>query len=170
MCIYGVPACRGGGSEEEVYPFIAPPDDGVYYAERGKPPIALEKPVSRLPWNKLQNSLLLRLGGMFATITVLAVASMSTSWMVAETTQGSGKAINLAGSLRMQSWRMASIYQRLLQDRKPEYRESLQQAVSQFDGDLKAGPILAVLPADETAPLKRVYREVESDWRTQIKP
>ena len=36
---------------------------------------------------------------MFA-ITVLAVASMSTSWMVAETTQGSGKAINLAGSLR----------------------------------------------------------------------
>src|SRR5512135_1408661 len=107
---------------------------------------------------------------MFAAITVLAVASMSTSWMVAETTQGSGKAINLAGSLRMQSWRMASIYQRLLQDGKPEYRESLQQAISQFDGDLKASPILAVLPADETAPLKRVYRQVESDWRTQIKP
>ena len=124
----------------------------------------------RLLVNKLQNSLLLRLGGMFAAITVLAVASMSTSWMVAETTQGSGKAINLAGSLRMQSWRMASIYQRLLQDGKPEYRESLQQAISQFDGDLKAGPILAVLPADETAPLKRVYREVESSWRTQIKP
>ena len=124
----------------------------------------------RLLVNKLQNSLLLRLGGMFAAITVLAVASMSTSWMVAETTQGSGKAINLAGSLRMQSWRMASIYQRLLQDGKPEYRESLQQAVSQFDGDLKAAPILAVLPADETAPLKRVYRQVESSWRTQIKP
>jgi two-component system nitrate/nitrite sensor histidine kinase NarX len=126
--------------------------------------------VRRLLVNKLQNSLLLRLGGMFAAITVLAVASMSTSWMVAETTQGSGKAINVAGSLRMQSWRMASIYQRLLEDGKPEYRESLQQAISQFDGDLKAAPILAVLPADETAPLKRVYRQVESSWRTQIKP
>ena len=120
--------------------------------------------------NKLQNSLLLRLGGMFAAITVLAVASMSTSWMVAETTQGSGKAINLAGSLRMQSWRMASIYQRLQQDGDPAYREDLQQAINRFESDLKAGPILAVLPGDETAPLKLIYRQVERSWRMQIKP
>lgn len=120
--------------------------------------------------NKLQNSLLLRLGGMFVAITVLAVASMSTSWMVAETTQGSGQAINLAGSLRMQSWRMASIYQRLLQDGTPEHRDTLQQAVSRFESDLMAGPILAVLPDDETAPLRQVYRQVESSWRSRIKP
>jgi two-component system nitrate/nitrite sensor histidine kinase NarX len=107
---------------------------------------------------------------MFAAITVLAVASMSTSWMVAETTQGSGKAINVAGSLRMQSWRMASIYQRILQDGKPEYRENLQQAITRFESDLKAGPILSVLPDDETASLKQVYRQVETSWRTQIKP
>jgi len=119
--------------------------------------------------NKLQNSLLLRLGGMFAAITVLAVASMSTSWMVAETTQGSGQAINLAGSLRMQSWRMASIHQRLQQDGRPETRASLEQAISRFEADLIAGPILAVLPDDETAPLNRAYRQVVSSWRTHIK-
>ena len=126
--------------------------------------------VSRVGWNKLQNSLLLRLGGMFVAITVLAVASMSTSWMVAETTQGSGQAINIAGSLRMQSWRMASIYQRLQQHANAESRSELEQAISRFENDLKAGPILAVLPADEAAPLKQVYRQVESSWRTQIKP
>lgn len=120
--------------------------------------------------NKLQNSLLLRLGGMFVAITVLAVASMSTSWMVAETTQGSGQAINVAGSLRMQSWRMASIYQRLQQNEQPEYRASLQQAISRFERDLQAGPILAVLPDDETAPLKHIYRQVVSSWHMQIKP
>jgi two-component system nitrate/nitrite sensor histidine kinase NarX len=120
--------------------------------------------------DKLQNSLLLRLGGMFVAITVLAVASMSTSWMVAETTQGNGQAINLAGSLRMQSWRMASIHQRLQQADDPEYRENLQQAIRRFETDLKAAPILAVLPADETAPLKRVYRQVISSWHAQIKP
>ncbi len=120
--------------------------------------------------NKLQNYQLLRLGGMFAAITVLAVASMSTSWMVAETTQGSGQAINLAGSLRMQSWRMASIYQRLQQDGNPEYRQDLDQAIRHFESDLRAGPILAALPADETAPLKQVYRQVEARWRTQIRP
>jgi len=107
---------------------------------------------------------------MFAAITVLAVASMSTSWMVAETTQGSGQAINLAGSLRMQSWRMASIYQRFQQNRNPEYLQNLEQAISRFEGDLKAGPILAVLPDDETAPLSQIYRQVESSWRNQIKP
>lgn len=120
--------------------------------------------------DKWQNSLLLRLSGMFAVITVLVVASMSTSWMVAETTQGSGQAINLAGSLRMQSWRMASIYQRFQQNRNPETLRNLEQAISRFESDLKAGPILAVLPDDETAPLKQVYRQVESRWRTQIKP
>jgi two-component system nitrate/nitrite sensor histidine kinase NarX len=121
-------------------------------------------------WSKLQNSLLLRLGGMFAAITVLAVASMSTSWMVAETTQGSGQAINLAGSLRMQSWRMALIYQRLQQNGNPEYRQTLEQAIGRFETDMKAAPILAVLPDDETASLKQVYRQVESSWLTQIKP
>ncbi len=121
-------------------------------------------------WKKLQNSLLLRLGGMIAAITMLAVVSMSTSWLVAETTQGNGKAINVAGSLRMQSWRMASIYQRILQDGNPEYRENLQRAIARFDSDLKDGSILSVLPADETAPLRQVYRQVETSWRTLIKP
>jgi two-component system nitrate/nitrite sensor histidine kinase NarX len=126
--------------------------------------------VGLLPFDKFRNSLLLRLGGMFAAISVLAVASMSTSWMVAETTQGSGQAINLAGSLRMQSWRMASIHQRLLEDEKPEYRESLEQAISQFESDLEAAPILSVLPDDETAPLSQLYRQVEDSWRTDIRP
>ncbi len=120
--------------------------------------------------NRLQNSLLLRLGGMFAAISMLAVASMSISWMVAETTQGSGKAINLAGSLRMQGWRMAALYQRLLQDGRPESRENLNQAIARFERDLRVVPILAVVPADETAPLSQIYHEVEHRWRTQIKP
>ena len=126
--------------------------------------------MSRLVLDKLQNSLLVRLGGRFAAITVLAVASMSTSWMVAETTQGSGQAINLAGSLRMQSWRMASIYQRLLQHDSAEYRENLRQAVSRFESDLQADAILAVLPDDETTPLRETYRQVERSWRTEIRP
>jgi len=148
----------------------AMPAPGGLRLEWGNGSLAWRRYVGRLMSNKLQNSLLLRLGGMFAAITVLAVASMSTSWMVAETTQGSGQAINLAGSLRMQSWRMASIYQRLQQGGNPEYRQDLDQAIRHFESDLRAGPILAALPADETAPLKQVYRQVVNRWRTQIRP
>ncbi|MFZ0106569.1 MAG: histidine kinase [Thiobacillus sp.] len=126
--------------------------------------------MQRLLLNRFQNSLLLRLGGMFVAITVLALASMSTSWMVAETTQGSGQAINLAGSLRMQTWRMASIHQHLSQYGKAEYRQALDQAIRQFESDLQNDTILAVLPDDETAPLRQVYRQVVGNWDTQIKP
>jgi two-component system nitrate/nitrite sensor histidine kinase NarX len=126
--------------------------------------------VRRLLGTRLKHSLLLRLGGMFAAITVLAVASMATSWRVAETTQGSGQAINLAGSLRMQSWRMASIHQRQIQFPDGDAREALAQAIHQFERDLRAPAILAVLPADATAPINQEYRQVERHWLTVIKP
>ncbi|MEW6131994.1 MAG: histidine kinase [Pseudomonadota bacterium] len=121
--------------------------------------------MSRLLRNKLRNSLLLRLGGMFVAITLLAVVSMSTSWLVAETTQGSGEAINIAGSLRMQSWRMASLYQR-----GAAGQESMRQAMARFESDLNAPSIVGLLPADETAELNRTYRRIDTAWRTQIKP
>lgn len=123
-----------------------------------------------LRWNTLHNSLLLRLGGMIAAITLLALVGMSISWMVAKTIQGNGEAINIAGSLRMQSWRMASLYQRLAQDDTFEHRESLHQAMIRFEHDLVAEPILAVLPGDEAEPLQRVYQLVERNWREQVKP
>jgi two-component system nitrate/nitrite sensor histidine kinase NarX len=126
--------------------------------------------VRRVLGTRLKNTLLLRLGGMLAAITVLAVASMSTSWLVAETAQGSGQAINLAGSLRMQSWRMASLHQRLLRDARPENRAALDQAIRQFEADLRAPGILAVLPRDETAPINLEYREVEHHWNSRIRP
>lgn len=124
----------------------------------------------RLLGTRLQNSLLLRLGGMFAAISLLAVASMSTSWMVAETIQGSGEAINMAGSLRMQSWRMATIHHRLIHNGSAEDAEQLWQAVSQFERDLASAPILSVVPDDETAPLRQAYRKVETAWYSGIKP
>lgn len=126
--------------------------------------------MKRLLWEKLQNSLLLRLGGMIAAITVLAIVGMSVSWMVAETTQGNGEAINVAGSLRMQSWRMASLYQQNLQVDQASGKTRLQQAVAQFENDLESASILSVLPDDETSPLKQIYRQIESDWRQQVLP
>ncbi len=129
------------------------------------PASCLEKTLSRVLRNKLRNSLLIRLGGMFAAITLLAVVSMSTSWMVAETTQGSGEAINVAGSLRMQSWRMASLYQRGAAE-----QESLRQAMARFESDLHAPSIRALLPDDRTAELNLAYAQIEIRWRTEIRP
>ncbi|EIJ33869.1 histidine kinase [Thiothrix nivea] len=121
-------------------------------------------------WHKLKNSLLVQLGGMIAAITLLALAGMSVSWRVAETIQGNGEAINIAGSLRMQSWRMASFHQRLLQDDTRDYRETLQEAITRFEHDLVSEPILAIVPDDDDVPLRQVYQEVETRWLTRVKP
>lgn len=118
--------------------------------------------------NQLQNSLLLRIGGMIVAITVLALVSMSTSWMIAETTQGNGQAINIAGSLRMQTWRMASLYQQQIAGSASS--EVLQQAIEDFEDKLTAVAIQTVLPIDATTPLRRVYQQVLSDWQSIIKP
>lgn len=118
--------------------------------------------------DKLQNSLLLRIGGMIVAITVLALVSLSASWMIAETTQGNGQAINIAGSLRMQSWRMASLYQQQVTDSASP--ASLSQAIQRFEEDLSAAAIQSVLPVDTTTPLQHVYQQVMNDWQDKIKP
>lgn len=126
--------------------------------------------MSRVTWKTLHNSLLVRLGGLVAAITLLALAGMSASWMVAKTIQGNGEAINIAGSLRMQSWRMASLHQRLVQDDSTDNRESLRQAMIRFEHDLAAPPILAVLPDETNAPLQRAYQLIRRHWSTHIQP
>jgi two-component system nitrate/nitrite sensor histidine kinase NarX len=128
--------------------------------------------MNRVIWNRLQNSLLLRLGGMIVAITVLSIVGMSTSWMLAEATQGNGEAINIAGSLRMQSWRMALLQQQALQDNEAVDAEqnSLPQAIEKFESDLLAEPVLSVLPSDDSVPVRQVYREIEARWFEQIKP
>lgn len=129
--------------------------------------------MNRVIWSRLQNSLLLRLGGMIVAITVLAIAGMSTSWMLAEATQGNGAAINITGSLRMQSWHMALLHQQALQDSQADKalnQSRLRQAIERFEHDLLAEPVLSVLPSDESVALKQIYRDIETRWFEQIKP
>ncbi len=124
----------------------------------------------------MQNSLLLRLGGMIAAISLLAVVGMLASWMVAQTTQGSGAAINLAGSLRMQSWRMLALYTQAQQPIAADLALDLPTAIAQFESDLGAKIISAVLLehhlpyADAALSSQRIYRQIVQRWQVCIKP
>ena len=118
------------------------------------------------PWFSFTRSLLLRIGGAIAAISMLAVLGMAVSGLVAESTQGSGEAINRAGSLRMQSWRMTSLYLAA----GPEHRPQLAQAIGQFDVTLEDSAIQAMLPQAGDAGLGRTYQQIRSDWRERIRP
>ncbi|MFA5082322.1 MAG: type IV pili methyl-accepting chemotaxis transducer N-terminal domain-containing protein [Hydrogenophilaceae bacterium] len=121
-------------------------------------------------WPLFSRSLLLRIGGAIAAISMLAVLGMAVSGLVAESTQGSGEAINRAGSLRMQSWQMTSLYLAAHAGAAPGATAQLAQAIERFDATLADGAIKAMLPQVRDADLGKTYRQVESEWREQIRP
>jgi two-component system nitrate/nitrite sensor histidine kinase NarX len=55
-----------------------------------------------------KQSLLLHIGAAMASIVVLALVSMLSSMFIAETSKGYAAAINQAGTLRMQSYRIST--------------------------------------------------------------
>ncbi|MDD4882511.1 MAG: type IV pili methyl-accepting chemotaxis transducer N-terminal domain-containing protein, partial [Gallionellaceae bacterium] len=120
-------------------------------------------------WPVFSRSLLLRIGGAIAAISMLAVLGMAVSGLVAESTQGSGEAINRAGSLRMQSWQMTSLYLAAHAGAAPGATAQLAQAIDRFDATLEDEAIKAMLPHVGDANLGQTYRQVESEWHERIR-
>jgi two-component system nitrate/nitrite sensor histidine kinase NarX len=125
----------------------------------------------RLPSRKaLSRSLLLRMGGAIAAIAMLALLGMSVSGLVAESTQGSGEAINRAGSLRMQAWKMAAQYLAVPPGGDGHSRWQLQETIQNFDETLEDPSILAMLPRVGESAVNRTYGQIREEWRTRFRP
>ncbi len=119
----------------------------------------------RLPSRKaLNRSLLLRMGGAIAAIAMLALLGMSLSGLVAESTQGSGEAINRAGSLRMLSWKMTAQYLAMAQNHDETLGRELLSTIERFDATLKDERILAMLPKAGESGLYVTYRGIRQEW------
>jgi two-component system, NarL family, nitrate/nitrite sensor histidine kinase NarX len=136
----------------------------------------VRKSLFKLPaWKTLQRSLLLRMGGAIAAIALLAVLGMSVSGFVAESTQGSGGAINRAGSLRMQSWQMASLYLALPLPAGQDAAGRMAQAIREFDATLASDAIRAMLPGVGDSSVAMTFQQtqwemVNRQWRQVIRP
>jgi len=118
----------------------------------------------------LQHSLLLKLGGALALIASFAILGMASSGIIAESIQGSGEAINLTGSLRMQTYQMASLS---LTARLPDGGDAstrLRQAIDRFETNLTDARITAMMPAQTETALSQSYARVLNDWQTRVKP
>ena len=119
--------------------------------------------------------MLLRMGGAIAAIALLAVLGMSVSGLVAESTQGSGEAINRAGSLRMQSWQMATLYLAVPLPAGQDAAGRMAQAIREFDATLASDAIRAMLPRDGDSRTTTTFQQtqwevVNRHWRQDIRP
>jgi two-component system nitrate/nitrite sensor histidine kinase NarX len=119
--------------------------------------------------NPFRRSLLLRTGLVMGAITALALLGMASSLVIARFTHGEGAAINVAGSLRMQSYRIAS---RLSYGPVLEQDEAWQIAglIDEFEQRLTSQRLLAPIPDDPGEPRRAAWNRVHDQWQQEIKP
>lgn len=118
----------------------------------------------------LGRSLLLRLGGAMAAIAMLAVLGMAVSGLVAESTQGSGEAINRAGSLRMQAWSMAAQYLAVPPGGDGHAHNQLRATILRFEQTLDDPAIRAMLPRVGESDVNISYGQIRDEWQTNFRP
>jgi two-component system nitrate/nitrite sensor histidine kinase NarX len=113
-------------------------------------------------------SLVVRLGIAFGTITALALAVTISATVFAELSAGKAAAINLAGSLRMQSYWIA--VQVLRSGDKARASGEWRQSIADFESKLNSPQLIGGLSADAGDPARRAYQRISSGWSSGLKP
>ena len=117
-----------------------------------------------------KKSLLLRLGLAMAVITALAFVSMLSSVFIADTSEGFAAAINQAGTLRMQSYRIAGSLVHGTPAEGVVPIGSTHALVEEFEQRLESPRIVSVLDKGVDDQLQQSYGVVERQWRQEIRP
>ncbi|MEN8169393.1 MAG: type IV pili methyl-accepting chemotaxis transducer N-terminal domain-containing protein [Pseudomonadota bacterium] len=117
-----------------------------------------------------EKSLLIRLGLAMATITTLAFLGMLSSVFIAETSEGQAAAINQAGTLRMQSYRIASALAHNTSNQEPTHMQRVAPLVKEFDQRLHSHRLTGVLAKASGQQLPAAYNRVKLQWEQQVHP
>src|SRR5512141_1180793 len=113
-------------------------------------------------------SLVIRLGIALGAIVLLALAATISATVFAELSSGKAAAINLAGSLRMQSyWITLQVLRSGDIGRPPA---ELQQAITEFESRLNSTQLAGGIPADSADPTRRAYDRIAASWAGNLKP
>ncbi len=115
----------------------------------------------------LRNSLIARGGIAMASIAVIALLNILASVIVADKTQGDAAAINVAGSLRMQSFKIAYLLQH--SEEKVSLHD-VQQNAAVLSGRLHSNDLNRTLQNHHDDQLSRHYDELTTQWHTRIEP
>ena len=119
---------------------------------------------SNIPNLSIKDSLLARLGLAMGTIALLSFISMALSTSIADNSLGKANAINVAGSLRMMSYRLLSYAE------SGAANEKIRNASTEFQTRLDALRGFVVLRAADYSELPAQFEQVHNTWEKQIAP
>jgi two-component system, NarL family, nitrate/nitrite sensor histidine kinase NarX len=112
--------------------------------------------------------ILARLGLVMAAIVALAVVSMLTSAIIAKTMEGMATAINQAGSLRMQSYRIGVA---LADDSLPPVPQAAraEALVDELEDRLRSPRLRNAIPEEVGNPVTMAHARVARLWREELR-
>ena len=117
----------------------------------------------------LNQSLFLRLAVSMVLIISLAFSGMLSTVIVAESSEGQAAAINLAGSLRMQAYRLSSALGEAVQTSADQQSRLLELSAA-FSQRLRDPRLTGVLLKIRSADVNRAYHQVEEQWQGEFQP
>jgi len=103
-------------------------------------------------------------------VSFLAIVSMFSSVYISDGAQSDALAVNIAGSLRMQSYRISNQISELGGNSDESKLKSLYKMIDEFENDLTTGILVSqqmLLNSDES---RLLYKRVKNTWQEQMKP
>lgn len=112
----------------------------------------------------LRRSIVIRTGSALVGIALTALLSMFASMMVAETIEGDAQAINLSGSMRMQSYRMAN--GKIM----PASLTEQQALIKEFESKLNSPLLTHIISTSNSQELSKELNKINDHWQVTLKP
>ncbi|WP_299180167.1 type IV pili methyl-accepting chemotaxis transducer N-terminal domain-containing protein [uncultured Neptuniibacter sp.] len=120
--------------------------------------------------NFLNQSIITRLGAAMFAISLMALISMISSVIVAESTQGDAAGINLAGSLRMMSYRIVAETQQHEIYASEETLSQVKSSLQEFEERIKSPKLANVIPTDSEHKQRKFYESLITEWEKELAP
>lgn len=117
----------------------------------------------------LSRSLLLRAGLAMGVITALAVGGMASAVFVARSAHGEAGAVNQAGSLRMQSYRIAAALESGGEDSGSQFGDVAALA-GEFEQRLESPRLSGIVDSSSRKSIRDLYGQIAHRWREDIRP
>lgn len=116
-----------------------------------------------------RRSILIGLALAMATLALIGIVGMAVSVAMVEKVRGSASAINVSGSLRMQSHRMGNLVLAGMMETAPDRRD-LDAAMTRFEASLQHPSLRTIQEREPDSDYARMYQRIQADWQARLKP
>lgn len=114
------------------------------------------------------HSVLVRVAVVLAAVTTLALGVIVAAVVFTEQSMGKGSAINVSGSLRMQSYALALAVAGPIN--APDRAQAIRAEVAEFERRLTSPGLVDGLPRDAAEPLAQVYASIRQRFADEVRP